>query len=80
MKFIAAILANVTRIMKKKFLTCDHPTDYSKENKTALSKKKIIELTLWNQAISYDMGKSQHDKNQLKNGKKKFSQPLLDSY
>ena len=40
MKFIAAILANVTRIMKKKILTCDHPTDYSKENKTALSKKK----------------------------------------
>ena len=41
MKFIAAILANVTRIMKKKILTCDHPTDYSKENKTALSKKKL---------------------------------------
>jgi hypothetical protein len=32
--------------MKKKILTCDHPTDYSKENKTALSKKnyKIIAL------------------------------------
>ena len=75
MKFIAAILANVTRKMKKKNLTCDHPTNYSKENKTALSKKKIIELTLWNQAIFYDMGKSQHDKKQLKNGKQAISRP-----
>jgi hypothetical protein len=40
MKFIAAIFANVSRKMKKKFSTCDYPSDYSKENKTTLSKKK----------------------------------------
>jgi deoxyadenosine/deoxycytidine kinase len=36
MKFIEAILAKVSRKIKKKFLTCDHPTDYSIENKTSL--------------------------------------------
>jgi len=40
MKFIAAIFANVSRKIKKKILTCDYPSDYSKKNKTTLSKKK----------------------------------------